>query len=154
MSNLSNTTNPSEVIQHVLCNQILYYNVLKSVEKARYARSIGGTYCLFFRNPCTKEFTTVKEDRLIQIYDNNCCLSWCNCVERTVGLILLNSNFFLDVLHSYQRALQMRADSKEYCKSFKIPLYLFPYIEESQRCITLCGKTLISMADSCCYAKK
>jgi hypothetical protein len=155
MSCLSETSDPLEVIQHVFCNKSLYGSVMKSIKLARNARAIGGIYCFNFRNPCDKSSITLSGQRILNIHEKECKITWCNHTEQTIGLTILNIDFFGQVLSSYKEALQAKNDVKEYCKSFTIPVCLFPNISANNRHITLSGRKIIeitnmSLCNSCC----
>lgn len=140
---LSTVSDPCDVIKHIFCNKSLYGTVIASIANSRSAREKGGTYCLFFKNPCDKSTTILKGQRILEIYEDFCKVCWCSSAEMCAGLAIANSEFFADVLLSYDQALQARNDSKKYCKSFKIPTCLFPNVLPEDRCVTISGETII-----------
>jgi hypothetical protein len=152
---LSETSDPLEVIQHVFCNKSLYGSVMQCIKLARNSREIGGVYCFNFRNPCNKSLITLSGRRILNIHEKECQISWCNNTEMIAGLTILYIDFFGQVLSSYKEALQAKNEVKEYCKSFTIPLCLFPNIPVSNKNITLSGHKIIeimnlSLCNYCC----
>ena len=155
---LSNTSNPCQVIQHIFCNKNLYGNVVNSIKQSRAAREKGGVYCLYFCNPCNGTTITMRGERILYIFEHPCKVCFCSDVEKVAGLTIINSEFFADVLLSFDKALQARSEVKLYCKTFKIPQCLFPNIAEKDRCFTMTGKQLIDLMckalSGCCKTIK
>jgi len=159
LSCLSTTSDPYSVIFHIFCNKNLYGNIVKSIGKARAAREIGGLYCLYFCNPSDGSSITLKGERILEIFCNTYQVCWCNQVERCAGLAIINSEFFADVLLSFNQALQTRSESRLYCKTFKIPGCLFPNVPAKDRCLTMTGHQLIELMNraltaGCCKTNK
>lgn len=143
---LSDTSNPYLVIQHVFCNNTLYNNVVKSIQKSRNAREILGTYCFYFCNPCDNSSITLSGERILDIYENFCQIRWRCQTERVAGLTIRNANFFAEILASLNVALQAKSDSKLYCKTFEIPRSLFPNVSCKDSRITLTGDEIIKLS--------
>jgi hypothetical protein len=155
MSCLSTASNPCDVIFHILCNKNLYGNVVRSIQKSRNAREIGGLYCLFFQCPCNKKSVTLRGERILEIYERSCNICWCNDTERIAGLTILNADFFADVLGAFTKANTAKNEVKEFCKNFNIPGCLFPNVPVNERSFTISGKKIIelacrAMSNSCC----
>ena len=156
---LSTTSDPCQVIQHVFCNKNLYGNVVNSLAQSRAAREKGGVYCLYFCNPCDNSSVTLKGSRILNIYEHTCRVCFCSNTEKVAGLTIVNSEFFADVLSSFNEALRARSEVKLYCKTFKIPCCLFPNIAAKDRCYTMTGEQLIEMmcralTSGCCATNK
>jgi hypothetical protein len=155
MSCLSTASNPCDVIFHIFCNKSLYGNVITSIQKSRNAREIGGLYCLFFQCPCDKKSVTINGKRILEIYEKSCNICWCNDTERIAGLTIIYSDFFADVLASFVKANNAKNETKEFCKNFNIPEFLFPNVPPNERSFTISGKKIIelafrAMSGNCC----
>jgi hypothetical protein len=155
MSCLSTASSPCDVIFHILCHQNLYGNVVKSIQKSRDAREIGGLYCLYFQCPCNQKMVSLKGYRILEIYERSCNIFWGNDTERIAGLTILNAEFFADVLGAFTKANTSKNEVKDFCKNFNIPSCLFPNVPVNDRNFTISGKKIIelayrAMSRSCC----
>ena len=156
---LSTASDPCEVIQHIYCNKSLYGNVVRSIQKSRNARELGGLYCLCFCNPCDGSRISIKGDRVLEIFENPCCIRWCSNNERVAGFTIINAEFFASVLSAFDTALSAKADSRLYCKSFLIPQCLFPNVPSDKLKVTINGKMLTqimfkALSSNCCRTMK
>jgi hypothetical protein len=133
--------NACNVIAHVIKYRREYEKAIKSIQKAREAREIGGLYCLNFCDPCTGKNITMKGDRILFIVNNPYCRRFCSPTEEALAKVLIYRNFFREVYYSITLAYRARTSVKEFCKTFVVPESLFTIT--GTRSATLTGKQLL-----------
>lgn len=125
---------PKEALAYILENKSSIIKILKSVQKARDAKSQCKKYVLCVKEPFDielqepGEMLLVPGEQILRMYDS-CIL---DCEEFLfVFEVLKNSSFFLKIFKSIEKARKAYNECKEFCACIKIPddLEIFECVE-------------------------
>jgi len=132
-------TTPKEALEHILENRNSILKILKSVQKARDAKTHCKKYVLCVKDPTDNEMLLVPGEQILEMY--NCGELVCDEYE-FVFSILRHVSFFSKVFTSIERARKAHNECKDFCACINIPstLGIFECVEP--KCIKICKDIL------------